>query len=266
MALTREWRAARAYGEMGIPVFPLSARAKVPLKDSHGELDGTTDPGSIDAMWRPRPDSAPAAALRFTDYFVIDEDAKAFGDEWMGALEAEHGALPDTVTALSGSGYPGMHRWFRRAKELEGIKLAKLAPGVDVKGLQCGYVALPPAKHKSGRTYMWEASSRIDEIEVAETPAWLVSLIRKKASTFSERHQHTQSVDPESFLLGRLFKKAGLLLGEVKPGVFAVECPNEAFHSAGSSKSATVLFAPKEPGGRGTFFCAHTSACAEVLR
>jgi hypothetical protein len=64
-----------------------------------------------------------------------------------------------------------------------------------------------------------------------------------------------------------MFKEAGLLGSQIRPGVFAVRCPNERAHSQGEPyDSSTVIFAPQKPGGRGTFYCSHTAGCSEVFR
>ncbi|HEY3236097.1 MAG TPA: bifunctional DNA primase/polymerase [Polyangiaceae bacterium] len=259
--LSPNGRAALAYAERGIAVFPVCPATKIPYARSHGELDGTVDPTLIEQCWRKRPDPGIGAALRFTAYFVLDIDARAFGDEWLGALELEHGKLPETATAISGSGCPSMHLWFRRTPELEGITCTKLCPGVDVKGLRYGFVLLPPSRHPSGKNYTWEASSRIDAVPIADPPAWLVNAIRRKATRRFVDHQHPNAVDPESFYLGRLFKKANLLIRQVRHGVFSVRCPNEDAHSQKSGAASTVLFAPKKPGGRARF-TARTRAVA----
>lgn len=256
-------RAARWYAERGIAVFPLVPGTKVPIAGSHGELDATTDPATINGIWVRRPDLLVAAALRFTDYFVVDVDGRHFGDEWLRAL----GNMPDTVTAISGSGWPSTHHWFRRTPDLEDVHARALTHGVDLKGLRSGYVILPPSLHPSGRRYEWEASSRIDELSVAEPPVWLVRMIKAKSTKLTASFEHADRVDPETFYLGALFKKAGRLGRQVKPGVFAVRCPNERTHSQGRTlDGSAVVFAPKKPGGRGTFFCQHTSACSEVWR
>jgi hypothetical protein len=263
-------RAALKYAEMGIAVFRMS-KQKVPFKGSHGELDGTTDPDVIRRWWRETPDACIAAALRFTDFFVLDIDGRHFGDEWLSALETEHGKLPHTATAISGSGNPSAHLWFKRTADLadvrcRGITVNRLKTGIDVKGLQGGYVVLPPSWHPSGNRYTWEASCRIDEVPMAEPPAWLVQRLLVKGSRRRDDFQHTSPVDPDSFYLGRLFRRAGLLGEQIRPGVFAVTCPNEAKHSQRSGSAGTVIFAPKFAGGRGTFFCSHDSHCSGLYR
>lgn len=108
--------------------------------------------------------------------------------------------------------------------------------------------------------------SRVDEVAVATAPAWLIEMIRDGASRPREYAQHATFVDPDTFLLGRIFRRTGRLREQIRPGVFAVVCPNEAAHTTKGGRGGTVIFAPRRPGGRGVFYCAHTSACSGVFR
>jgi hypothetical protein len=265
--LSTKGRAALIYAVThDLTIFRCRPGTKEPY-GGEGEIRGATkDPEVIERLWWETPNAEIAVSLRYTPFFVLDPDARHFGDEWLDSLEVLHGRLPHTVTSISGSGYPSMHLWFRRSPELGDVQVKALTHGVDIKGLRTGYVLLPPSSHAYGRTYGWEASSRIGEVPVADSPPWLDSMIKRKATRFTEVHEFTNPVDPESFFLGAVFKRAGLLGRRLGNGKWAALCPNEGSHSKGSSTSSSVLFAPKHPGGRGTFFCSHTTGCAEVYR
>lgn len=268
MRLAPNARAACAYAsDHQIAVFALQPGTKEPMPGSRGENDGTTDLVEVERTWRKFPNAGIGAALRFTPWFVVDVDARAFGDEWLDALETGRGRLPHTATSVTGSGNPSAHLWFRRTPDLDGVLCRKLTHGVDVKGLRAGYVVLPPSRHPLGTLYRWEASSRIDEVPIADPPKWLASMLREKTPRWMTDAPLTAPVNPDTFYLGALFKHAHMLGPQVRPGVFCVRCPNETAHHAGAPfDSSTVIFAPKIPGGRGTFFCSHTSACSEVFR
>jgi hypothetical protein len=271
MSLSRNGRAAMYYGnDRKLAVFGCRPGTKEPYAGG-GELTATTDPETIERFWNENPDAEVAVSLRFTSLWVLDVDGRHFGDEWFAHLESLHGKVPHTPTSISGSGNPSAHYWFRRTEELSEVRIKSIAigeyqTGIDIKGLQTGYVLLPPSRHPSGGMYRWEASSRIDEVEVADPPAWLVGLIKRQATRFSEGKEFPNPIDPETFFLGAVFKRAGLLGKRLGNGKWSVTCPNEGRHTKDSSTSSSVLFAPEKPGGRGTFFCSHTSACAEVFR
>lgn len=260
-------RSARAYAERGFHVFPLRPWEKIPFGGTNGEKDATTDPATIDAWARRWPGANVAIVPGRSGLFVVDVDTRTFGHESLAALPK----LPETATTLTGGG--GYHFWFKRPEALDGRSCKALridgvnVSGLDIKGVCKGYVVAPPSIHPSGRRYLWEASSRVDEIPIADPPAWLVDLIQRSSKREIEHTPHSVPVEAESFYLGFLFSKAGMLGKEIKPGVFAVRCPNEHAHSQGEAyDSSTVIFAPEKPGGRGTFFCSHTAGCSEVFK
>jgi hypothetical protein len=253
--------AALAYAEVcGLSVFPIAPGTKIPLKGSHGELDGTTDLDTIDSWWRLVPDAGIAVALRFTPYFVLDVDARAGGDAWWQAMIGAD-KPPTDLICESGSGWPSAHYWFRRSPRLEGYHAKQVphAPGVDLKGLPFGYVALPPTLHKSGKEYAWWDGCEPVNAEPPNPPRWLEDAILLGANPLTE-----SSV---SFDMGLTFPRALELLAEgwpigqqVGPGRWLCECPNAAQHSSDGKRrndSSCVLFAPSRPGGWGRIYCSH---------
>lgn len=147
--------AALAYVEQGFAVIPLRARAKEPMT-VHGLKDWTDDPESVRAIWKKYPAAnigivcgAPSKGL-----VVVDLDTHEDGPDGYDALrrwESEHGPLPDTCTAITGSG--GTHMLFRASHEVRPSTNAELA--VDIRG-DGSYIVAPPSVHPSGRRYEWE--------------------------------------------------------------------------------------------------------------
>jgi putative DNA primase/helicase len=103
------------------------------------------------------------------------------------ALEQAHAPLPDTLQAESPSG--SIHRYFRHPGA--GVKVvcsaSKLGAGVDVKG-DGGMVIAPPSINPDGRAYRW-----LNDLSIADMPAWLVELTREKPPTISQRAAVTVS-------------------------------------------------------------------------
>lgn len=249
------WHAAR-----GVPVFRLQYASKRPLADTHAELDATRDPAQIRAWWAQTPWNL-GASLRDTPWFCLDIDARAQGDDTIAAL----GTLPDTVMVISGSGWPSRHVWLKKTDELSAARLRAIAPGVDVKGLGFGYVALPPSLHKSGKVYQYEASSYFGDCQIADCPDWVSKMILRAAKVRqAQTNAHTSDVDPLSFYLGAHYMAQGALGPQIKPGVFAVRCPNAAEHTQGRDfDGSTVLYASEHFGFYGAVLCLH-SHCAHV--
>jgi hypothetical protein len=111
--------------------------------------------------------------------FVLDVDISGDkqGDETLADLEHEHGALPDTVEVVTGSG--GRHLYFRMpaGHVIANDAGRRLGPGLDVRG-EGGQVVAPPTLHPtSGRRYEWEVDHHPRTTPVADPPAWLVDLL-----------------------------------------------------------------------------------------
>ncbi|MFO0389468.1 MAG: DUF3987 domain-containing protein [Alphaproteobacteria bacterium] len=169
------------YHSLGWCPMPLKARDKIPM-------------GSWKAYQRKRPALEQCLVWNGGDsnvgivtgdisgIFVLDIDGRQ-GAETLGKLEAEHGALPQTVTACTGNGW---HWYFRLP---EGYEIRNLSgqsaegaelPGVDVRG-NGGYVVAPPSIHPNGRSYYWMQSPM--EMAIAEAPAWLLKLVAQPTAT-----------------------------------------------------------------------------------
>ena len=116
---------------------------------------------------------------------ALDVDPRHGGDASLEALEAQHGALPETTRAITGSG--GQHILFRAPTGLEIRNSAgRLAPGLDVRGAG-GYIVAPPSLHASGRHYAWSVDHHPDEVPPAPMPDWLVQALAQPAGDGSAR-------------------------------------------------------------------------------
>jgi len=250
-------RAAMYYArELGWPVFPLAPGTKVPLiprrQGGHGCLDATTNLTQLDAWWTASPNANIGLALGEPcgGTFALDIDPRNSGSRW--SIWEEFGALPDTVESFSGGG--GVHILLRGPSEN-----GQLMTGVDVKSTG-GYIVLPPSVHPSGKRYAWELSSGPHQLLVANAPEDILRAVGHKCrAPRGERGRVDHEVDAPSFVLGNAFLAAGLLGKQLRPGVWAVRCPNGDQHTTGHDfDTSTVLFAPAGPGGRGRFYCSHS--------
>lgn len=84
---------------------------------------------------------------------VLDDDPRNGGAASLERLQARRGALPATLTVVTGRGDGGRHRYYGIA---EGVYVPTvtngLGDGLDVKG-EKGFVCWPPSQHKSGGYY-----------------------------------------------------------------------------------------------------------------
>lgn len=139
-------------------------------RTKNGLKDASAEPSVISA-WDARWPGTNWAARTGPEskFWVLDVDG-ADGLATLGALEAEHGPLPATLTATTGSG--GRHylfRWPATARVPNSCR--KLGPGLDVRG-DGGYIVIAPANHWSGGVYAWD-----NDLPLADAPAWLLDVV-----------------------------------------------------------------------------------------
>jgi hypothetical protein len=147
------------------PIASIGGKEVVP----NGLKDATTDGKMIRKWWKLCPNAN--IGIRGDKFFALDVD----DNDALFFLEDEYEKLPDTVESISGSG--GRHLLFNQpAESILGNEEGDLPDGINVRGHR-GYIVVPPSTHKSGKRYVWEASSHPKEVEVADAPDWLLKLI-----------------------------------------------------------------------------------------
>ena len=101
---------------------------------------------------------------------VIDVDAG--GEETLAKLEREHGPLPPTVQARTGTGR--RHIYFKHpGMPVKNDVKRRLGPGLDVRG-DGGFVVAPPSLHANGKRYEWMPGAAPWDRELATLPSWLL--------------------------------------------------------------------------------------------
>jgi hypothetical protein len=158
---------ATTLARRGKKIFPCRPRDKAPATP-RGFLDATTDAIRVHAWWRSNPDyNIGIATGPASGFWVLDVDGDD-GEASLRKLEAEHGALPATVEAITGK---GRHLYFRAGAHAVRNSAGQVAPGIDVRG-DGGYVLAPPSIHPSGRAYAWSVDTAN---AIADAPGWLLS-------------------------------------------------------------------------------------------
>ncbi len=178
---------ALALAEIGWLVFPLHEPIGIDLcscmnpecrnvgkhpRVSNGFHSATKDPAVITGWWTQWPNASigirtgPESGIA-----VLDLDAGKGGYESLEKLEAEFGALPVTVEAITGGG--GRHIIFRYPTNGTAIKnRTEFLAGLDVRG-DGGYIVGVPSRHRNGSFYAWDAGCAPQQRALAELPAWL---------------------------------------------------------------------------------------------
>lgn len=141
-----------------------------------GLKSATCDPETIKVWWQKWPHANVAILTGAPSGVVaLDIDPKNDGSNSLDDLIEKHEPLPDTVTAITGSG--GQHYLFQHPGFHIKNSASQIAPGIDIRG-DGGYIIVSPSQHISGNRYEWEASSEPGMVPIAPIPPFLITLIR----------------------------------------------------------------------------------------
>jgi len=155
-----------------------------------GCKDATTDKDQIGEWWETYPEANIGIATgAISGNFILDVDAG--GVETLQALEEQHGELPNTPAAITGSG--GYHVFFKHPGKRVANSVKKLGAGLDVRG-DGGYVVAAPSLHKSGKRYAWHPDLNLNSTEIADAPDWLLHEVT--ATTKTEPNRTSASWSP----------------------------------------------------------------------
>jgi putative DNA primase/helicase len=147
---------------------------------SNGNRWGATKSAAeIHAYWQKYPwANLGIATGKASGLFVVEADSKeghnVDGIAALAALEAAHGALPDTLMAESPTG--SRHYYFNNPPGLSIHNSASIiALGVDVRG-EGGMVIAPPSVRPGVGRYRW-----LNANPIVDAPDWLLKRINKLA-------------------------------------------------------------------------------------
>jgi Bifunctional DNA primase/polymerase, N-terminal/Primase C terminal 1 (PriCT-1) len=146
-----------------------------------GLLDATRDPRQVERWWGAGvPYNIAIRTGEASGVVVIDVDPRHGGDETLAELENRFGALPQTWRFLTGGG--GEHILFRHPGYRVQNGASSLGDGLDVRG-DGGYIVGPGSRHISGRQYAVDVDHHPDDVELAELPHWLATMISAPAKS-----------------------------------------------------------------------------------
>ena len=144
-----------------------------------GLKEASKDPEKINTWWRQWPDANIGIVTgKISGMWVLDVDVGEgkFGDDTLDKLIAEHGPLPETVSALTGGG--GTHYVF--AYPEDGARSStNVFPDIDSRG-DGGYIIVEPSNHVSGGVYGWDAEADpLEGGQILPAPEWLAKVVSK---------------------------------------------------------------------------------------
>jgi len=158
-------------------------------RTEHGLNDATTDERVIES-WQRRWDFFNVGVLT-NGLVVVDIDPRHGGDDSLYDIEKKYTLMPETVNTLTGGG--GQHLIYKAPPGKKIKNKVGLAPGLDIRA-NGGYVVAPHSLHKSGRNYYFEVGYGPDEIEMAEAPSWLISLIEDDGKSNGHSVEHWRNI------------------------------------------------------------------------
>jgi hypothetical protein len=181
---------ALAYGRHGMAVFPCHhieadrqcscgklqcASAGKHPRNKGWQVEATTDEATIRNWWTVEPEANIGVACgKCANLTVLDVDPQHGGSETLRELELEHGELPETPVAHTGSG--GRHYYFAYEPGLSNA--VGFAPGLDIR-TEGGLVVGVGSFNLHGG-YAWEVGFELsDKLQPAKMPLWLVEKIKR---------------------------------------------------------------------------------------
>ena len=125
--------------------------------------------------------------------FVLDVDDREEykGSDTLHDLEQRYGALPETVTAITGTG--GQHLYYYATTEIRNDAGSRLGIGLDIRGTG-GQVLADPTIHPNGRQYNWVDGASPLERKPAQAPQWMIELLTKQPTMVKPPEQ------PDTFI------------------------------------------------------------------
>ena len=180
------------YAQRGLPVFPCQVSDKSPLT-RNGFKDASVNIEHIKCWWANHPSAIIGMPTGSASHVVVvDIDPRHGGDHALQGLIDQYGALPDTLTAITGGG--GTHYYFKYPGHYVKCSTGKIGPGIDIKG-DGGYVIVPPSGHESGNNYYWDGE--FDLNLVADMPEWLLSLIHTDNTSTAPEAESSENPIPQ---------------------------------------------------------------------
>ena len=170
---------ALAYTRLGIRVVPIKPGHKYPGIDNWQNL-ATDDTDVVTSWWSGDYKSygigIATGRTKHGQIFVVDVDDREEyrGSDTLHDLEQRYGALPETVTAITGTG--GQHLYFYSPVEVRNDAGSRLGVGLDIRG-EGGQVLAAPTTHPNGRQYQWVDGWSPMEKRPANAPQWLLTLL-----------------------------------------------------------------------------------------
>lgn len=209
------------YASKGMYVFPLSPGTKIPLANTSGHNDATTDPERIVEWWKDYPDANIGLNCGKSGIVVVDVDTKdgKVGSQSLFAVAGDDLHLLDTVRSKTWSG--GEHLFYKGSCP---CSQSELGQNLDIKG-EGGYVVLAPSriseKGKTG-TYEWKKGYGGEKLEFLDFPDKLRPLAKDKVPLKEIEHIFENSRHSTIVRFGGFCRHIGMTVPEIISALHAI--------------------------------------------
>lgn len=181
------------------PSYAKAGLHMLPLKDRQPERDdslrrASTHFAAVEKMFRSGRANIGIATGAISSVFVLIVDPSGDGTASLARLQADHGALPATLTARDCQGRTYLVFQLPTSAKVSG-SVALSQAGLRVKG-DGEFIIAPPSQTEERMEWVgWKPG---DEIKIAQSPVWLMSLaagrplpvpVRREAATVEDDPQ-----------------------------------------------------------------------------
>ncbi|WP_188205386.1 bifunctional DNA primase/polymerase [Desemzia incerta] len=206
---------ALEYAKIGLPVFPLAKLSKVPLKNTSGFKQATTDEEQIFEWFTEiEPIANVGISLVDTPYFVIDIDDHDGTQSGMKSLMtlSNGSSLPDNVVIIR-TPNNGIHCYFKAPAGIEIKQQIGFKPGLDcIKNFVVGPGSR--VKRQDGTVGTYEViNGSLDSI--GEAPAFILNAITSNQQPKESSEVYTLDYSSS----GNTKKYTAVLIEEIVQGV-----------------------------------------------
>src|SRR5579885_1528252 len=233
--------AALWYRKKGFSVIPCKPKSKEALVPWTGYQQDRATEEQVKMWWTQNPDANVAIVLgKVSNIITLEvDDEKAINGY----------PIPVTPQAVSGDkGLP--HIYFRYVEGMKNYKAHENRRELfSIRG-DGQYVVVPPSTHPSGNPYKWVYERRIDQVEIADPPDWVLELItdnpaREEAERFYKQRDNKFADGLRQYIeqlkskicLSDLLIHLGIEKTEAKARYTQFNCP---FHESVGKKSFTA--------------------------
>ena len=199
--------AALACAAYGLRIHPLKVCDKTPiLKGWQDKATTDADPLHQWASAHPKANAGIAIGAP-SGVIIIDMDARRGAYASLNVWKRQYGELPLSWEVLTPG---GRHLYLRHPGGR--VRTCQLAPGIEVLGDGANAVA-PGSIHPGGDAYLWNPFLHPDIQPLADTPEWLLNLLKKKGKWTPAGEAH-----PKTFQVNLLAPELQSGVGSGQPG------------------------------------------------